>query len=102
MHTVLDEGSVQDSPLFRTITEARAGEVMESVGLDSHPSVDAVTRLSTPPESGVVYVAISVPTALVQAGAIRILARNLLALGVVAMSTFVAAWNDCVVPILRG
>ncbi len=84
--------AISDVPLVQAITTTRTEGMVEAVGLDGVPRLYVFTRLVTGPEPGDAYLAVGFPTAVVYAGATRLLARNLLALGVVSVFALALAW----------
>jgi hypothetical protein len=70
---------------------ARGEGVNEALGLDGVPRLYAFTPLSSVAADGT-YVRIGIPKAVAFADADRTLTRNLVALGLVAMLAFAAAW----------
>jgi signal transduction histidine kinase len=82
---------VQESPLFKAIVaDHQEGEV-EAVGLDGVSRLYAFSRLNTSPDSGDVYISVGIPRSVVFAAANRILARNLIGLGIVLIVALGAA-----------
>ncbi len=83
--------SLPDAPIVAAILGTREAGVAESTGLDGALSLYAFTTLGVGPEAGA-YVAVGIPISVAYAEANRMLARNLIGLGLVAVLALNAAW----------
>jgi PAS domain S-box-containing protein len=87
--------SAADTPLMRAIVGQNGQGIIETVGLDQERRVYAFAPLG----SGTV--AIGLPTSVAYAEADRIVRQNLLAAGLVALVSLIAAWVGADVVVLR-
>lgn len=84
--------SVPEAPIVETILTQQGEGTTEADGVDGVPRLFAFTPLSGAPGNGAVYVSIGIPTAVAFADANRVLARNLVGLGLVTILALSAAW----------
>ena len=89
--------SMPETPLVQTILSQGAGTT-EAAGMDGVPRLYGFSPLGN---AGDAYVSIGVPKDVAFAAANRILARNLVALGIVGVLALVAAWFGADLFVLR-
>ena len=83
--------NIADTPLAQEILMHQQAAVTEARGMDAVPRLYAYTPLAPTLTQGV-YVYIGIPSAVAYAEPERVLRRNLLGLGLVALLAIVAAW----------
>ena len=83
--------NIADTPLAREILAHQRAAVTEARGMDNIPRLYAYAPLAPALTQGV-YVYIGIPSALAYAEPERVLRRNLLGLGLVALLAIAAAW----------
>lgn len=84
--------SIAGAPIVEAILAHQGEGTAEAYGADDVSRLFAFAPLSGAPVGGEVYLAIGVPTAVAFADADRVLARNLVGLGLVAVLALMAAW----------
>jgi len=89
--------SMPETPLVKTILSRGAG-TSEAAGMDGVPRLYGFSPLG---DTGGAYVSVGVPKDIASAAANRILARNLVTLGIVCMLAFMAAWFGADLFVLR-
>jgi len=89
--------SMPETPLFQTILHQGEGTA-ELPGMDGVPRLYGFTRLG---KTGDAYVSVGIPKEVAFAPANHLLARNLIALGIVAVFALVAAWFGSNLFVLR-
>ena len=83
--------NIADTPLVQEILAHQRAAVTEARGMDAVPRLYAYTPLAPALTQGV-YVYIGIPSAVAYAEPERVLRRNLLGLGLVALLAIAAAW----------
>ncbi|HUT56853.1 MAG TPA: GAF domain-containing protein [Phycisphaerae bacterium] len=91
-----------EAPIIEVVLTQRGEGTVETSGIDGIPRLFAFTPLSGAPSGEDVYVAIGIPTSVAFADANRVLARNLIILGLVLILVFAVAWFGGNLSILRG
>ena len=89
--------SMPETPLVQTILSQGAGTT-EAAGMDGVPRLNGFSPLG---DTGGAYVSIGIPKNVAFASANRVLVRNLIALGIVAVFVLAAAWFGSNLFILR-
>ncbi len=83
---------VPESLVFKAILAQQGSGTTEAPGADGIPRLFSFAPFGGAPQSADAYVSVGIPAAVAFAGANRILARNLVTLGGVAILALVAAW----------
>jgi|GEM_PF-870360 len=84
--------SLPEAPIVETILSQKREGTAEAYGVDGIPRLFAFAPLSATPGGGDVYVSIGIPSSVAFVNANRLLARSLVALGLVTVLTLAAAW----------